>query len=141
MKRGTLALLLTVCAQAAPSQLSQCVEFPYPGMPRQLWDRELVWMKNIGVDCVAVPDAPELSTILSTLRKLDVPAWIVADKATSVLRSTLDPFTEAHGGPVRWIGQEAAPQPVYRVSAIDPQALALTRGYLRSKVAPFYGLM
>src|SRR5678809_437044 len=30
----------------------QAVEFPYYLYPRALWERELVWLKNIGIDTI-----------------------------------------------------------------------------------------
>ena len=52
-----LALLLLL-AGAAPAQMSrhefvQAVEFPYYAYPPQLWERELVWLRNLGIDTVA----------------------------------------------------------------------------------------
>lgn len=52
-----LALLLLL-AGVAPAQVSrhefvQAVEFPYYAYPPQLWERELVWLKNLGIDTVA----------------------------------------------------------------------------------------
>ena len=35
-----------------PHEFVQAVEFPYYLYPRTLWERELVWLKNIGVDTV-----------------------------------------------------------------------------------------
>jgi len=50
--------LLLLLAGAAPAQESrppmvQAVEFPYYAYPPQLWERELVWLKNLGIDTVA----------------------------------------------------------------------------------------
>ncbi len=125
-----IGLLLFFCAAAGGAvtiQFAQCVELPYPAMPRQLWERELVWMKNIGIGCVALPDSADLKGILGIVRQLEMPAWILTDAPSAALRASLDPMTEAHGGPVRWIGQTAAPQPVIRISAIDLQGLSLSR--------------
>src|SRR5579871_671844 len=36
-----------------PRGFVQAVEFPYYAYPPQLWERELVWLKNIGIDTVA----------------------------------------------------------------------------------------
>ena len=51
-------LLLLLLASAAPApelhpRLVQAVEFPYYAYPPQLWERELVWLKNLGIDTVA----------------------------------------------------------------------------------------
>ncbi len=127
MRIGLLLFFCAAAAGAANAPLAQCVELPYPAMPRQLWERELVWMKNIGVGCVALPDSVDLKNILGIARQLEMPAWILTDAPSAALRASLDAMTEAHGGPVRWIGQAAAPQPVVRISAIDIQGLALSR--------------
>src|SRR5438034_4188309 len=59
--RALLALpaLLVVFAGIAPApdaepqrEFVHAVEFPYYLYPRQLWERELVWMKTIGVRTV-----------------------------------------------------------------------------------------
>ena len=47
-----------VCLEAgaeARSEYVLAVEFPYYLYPRTLWERELVWMKTIGVDTVEFP--------------------------------------------------------------------------------------
>ena len=54
---GLLAFALPamVYAAAAPApqpEFVQAVEFPYYLYPRALWDRELVWLKNIGIRTV-----------------------------------------------------------------------------------------
>jgi len=55
---GVLALLLLSAAAAAPAgnpppaEYLQAVEFPYYLYPRALWERELVWLKNIGIRSV-----------------------------------------------------------------------------------------
>src|SRR5216684_774664 len=46
-----LALLAAGCAW--PAEFVQAVEFPYDHHPRALWERELVWLKNIGIRTVA----------------------------------------------------------------------------------------
>ena len=54
--RPLILLLLLAGAAPAPEvrpQLVQAVEFPYYSYPPQLWERELVWLKNLGIDTVA----------------------------------------------------------------------------------------
>ena len=55
MRPLVLLLLLATVAPAAElrPQLVQAVEFPYYAYPPQLWERELVWLKNLGIDTVA----------------------------------------------------------------------------------------
>ena len=123
MAARALCLLLVGTLRAG----AQCVELPYPAMPPQLWERELVWMKNIGVACVALPDAAGLSTLLPLARRLDLPVWVLADGPSAELLKALEPQTESHGGPIRWIGRNAAPGPLHMVSALDPKALVTAR--------------
>ncbi|MBZ5582203.1 MAG: beta-galactosidase [Acidobacteriia bacterium] len=81
---------------AAPTEFVQAVEFPYYLFPRALWDRELVWLKSIGVRTVEFsipwnwhqlrPDdfdftgrtSPrrDLVGLIRTLRKLGLQAWV-----------------------------------------------------------------
>ena len=97
MKRLAALLLLAFAALPAPAaEFVQAVEFPYYLYPRQLWERELVWMKNIGVRTVVftVPwnyhqTAPaefdltgatsprrDLVGFVRLLRKLGLHAWV-----------------------------------------------------------------
>ena len=53
--RVCAALLLVALAAAAPplrKDLVQAVEFPYYLYPPNLWERELVWLKTIGIQTV-----------------------------------------------------------------------------------------
>lgn len=53
MKRLAALLLLALAAHPAlAADYLQAVEFPYYLYPRTLWERELVWLKNIGVQTV-----------------------------------------------------------------------------------------
>jgi hypothetical protein len=55
MRVLALLLLLASTAPAPESrhEFVQAVEFPYYAYPPQLWERELVWLKNLGIDTVA----------------------------------------------------------------------------------------
>jgi hypothetical protein len=100
LKRLALALLFAAAfaAPAAPPAPTfiQAVEFPYYLCPRQLWERELVWLKAIGVQTVAfsIPwnwhqvggadfdltgrTSPrrDLVAFIRLLRRLDMRAWV-----------------------------------------------------------------
>ena len=53
MKRLAALLLMALAAHTARAgDYLQAVEFPYYLYPRTLWERELVWLKNIGVETV-----------------------------------------------------------------------------------------
>ncbi|MGB7759231.1 MAG: hypothetical protein WBL61_05350 [Bryobacteraceae bacterium] len=47
-----LLLLSAPAATTRPAEYLQAVEFPYYLYPRTLWERELVWLKNIGIRSV-----------------------------------------------------------------------------------------
>ncbi len=96
-------LPMTALAPAAPPDTAppkpeyvQAVEFPYYLYPRALWERELVWLKTIGIRTVefSVPwnwhqvqpgefdftgrTSPrrDLTGLIRLLRKLDLHAWV-----------------------------------------------------------------
>jgi len=97
-----LALLLLSAAAAAPAGNTrpagylQAVEFPYYLYPRTLWERELVWLKTIGIRTVefAIPwnwhqlapgdfdftgrTSPrrDLNGLIRILRRLGLNAWV-----------------------------------------------------------------
>jgi hypothetical protein len=101
--RRLAALLLAGAAALAappapipPHEYVQAVEFPYYSYPRALWERELVWLKNIGVHTVefSIPwnwhqiqpgdfdftgrTSPrrDLVGLIHILRRLDLQAWV-----------------------------------------------------------------
>lgn len=96
--RFALALLLAASAAAAEPARGpvQAAEFPYYAYPRHLWERELVWLKTVGVRTVAFsipwnwhqpePGEPDftgrtsprrdLVSFVATLRRLGLEAWV-----------------------------------------------------------------
>jgi hypothetical protein len=101
LKRLAALLLLFAATLPAPPAAAthdyvQAVEFPYYLYPRTLWERELVWLKNIGVQTVefSIPwnwhqlqpgdydftgrTSPrrDLMAFIRTLRKLGLRAWV-----------------------------------------------------------------
>jgi hypothetical protein len=98
MRAAALLLLLAAAAPAAAPEQEyvQAVEFPYYLYPRALWERELVWMKTIGVRTVAfsIPwnwhqlaasdfdftgrTSPrrDLVSFIRILRKLELRGWV-----------------------------------------------------------------
>ena len=134
-----LAALLALVASAAPAAQApasylQAVEFDYYLYPRALWERELVWLKNIGVQTVAfsIPHdyhqvAPgdfdiagstsprrDLTGFIKTLRKLGLHAWVRADATRDrdrvwikLLEQTLTTQTATHGGPIAFVDGRA----------------------------------
>ena len=99
MNRAAALLLILLALAALPASAAayvQAVEFPYYLYPRQLWERELVWLKNIGVQTVefSIPwnfhqpqpgefdftgsTSPrrDLTGFIRLLRKLGLRAWV-----------------------------------------------------------------
>jgi hypothetical protein len=98
LKRLAAVLLLAAIAAlpVGAAAFVQAVEFPYYLYPRQLWERELVWLKNIGVQTVefSIPwnyhltsagefdltgeTSPrrDVTGFIRLLRKLGLRAWV-----------------------------------------------------------------
>jgi len=99
MTRLAVVLVLAASAAApapAPREYVQAVEFPYYLYPRQLWERELVWLKAIGVRTIefSIPwnwhqvqpgqydltgsttPRRDLAGLVKILRRLDLQAWV-----------------------------------------------------------------
>jgi len=97
----SLAAVLPACAEGDPAltpghTIVQAVEFPYYLYPASLWERELVWLKSMGIRTVAfsIPwnwhqldpqtfdfdgrTSPRrnLSALIRLLRRLQMEAWI-----------------------------------------------------------------
>jgi hypothetical protein len=126
-----LAALLLLFAAALPAQYVQAVEFPYYLYPRTLWERELVWMKTIGVSTVefSIPwnwhqiepgefdftgrTSPrrDLVAFVRLLRRLDLHAWVRPLPADArgqrawlkALETVLATQTASHGGPIAYV--------------------------------------
>ncbi len=125
-------LLLAVMAQGAP--VLNCVEFPFAVFPHQLWERELVWMKNAGIHTVAIEvhataEEQDVMSILRILRQLELSAWVRVTPPAAAVTKALEPMLSAHGGPIAYMNN-AVPQPVTRVSALYPGSLAVSRTVL-----------
>ncbi|MFN7997904.1 MAG: beta-galactosidase [Bryobacteraceae bacterium] len=89
-------LILPVAGAAETPEFVQAVEFPYYAYPRSLWERELVWMKTVGIRTVefSIPwnwhevaqgdfdftgrTSPrrDLIGFVRLLRRLEMRAWI-----------------------------------------------------------------
>jgi hypothetical protein len=129
-----LPLLFALHLSAAFSSFVQAVEFPYRGFPPQLWERELVWMKNIGIDKITVPvtrgwSEPETAPLIKICRRLGVRIYLrpqPGGPTAGDLNATLATQLEEHGGPVV-IG---LPQPASRVALTAPNAMQLGRAAL-----------
>ena len=138
--RRLLGLTLLAAATCHAAEFVQAVEFPYYQNPRGLWERELVWLKNIGIRTVAfsVGQNPpssdprsDLAGFLKILRRLGLRAWIYG--VPRDLSSMLALQLESHGGPIAFVEgasdleSPAPPAPVTRLSATDSGALLRSR--------------
>ena len=128
-RAASLAALVFVAASALSAFWVESMEFPWPSYPRQLWERELVWMKNIGITHVSLPPgdgAPlnaQLKDVIGIVRRLGLEADLegpVPDELTSL--------TVEHGGPL------TAPPSANsaKLSALDPDAAVRSRDAVAS---------
>ena len=134
--RRLLLLALVACASlAAPTakpDFVEAVEFPYYLYPRALWERELVWLKTIGIRTVefSIPwnwhqvepgefdftgrTSPrrDLVAFIRILRRLDLGAWVKPLMPSDAraqrdwlkeLNQLLATQTASHGGPIAFI--------------------------------------
>ena len=136
-----LPLLVAGPVMAAEATFVQAVEFPYRGFPSQLWERELVWMKNIGIDKITIPVAhgwteAETAPLIKIVRRLGMKIYLRpqsggpgAGDLNASLANQLATQSEEHGGPVI-IG---LPQPASRVSLKAPNALQLSRAAVMAR--------
>jgi len=132
VKRGwAIAVLFLAGAEALPAWV-ESVEFPWNAYPRQLWERELVWIKNIGITHVSLPpagknnaagDAGQLSDVLAIVRRLGIEADLERP-----VPDELKPLTVEHGGPLT----DPVPAATVRLSALDPAAQVRSREAMAS---------
>jgi hypothetical protein len=125
------AFLLLASALVAPAWV-ESVEFPWNAYPKPLWERELVWLKNIGIRHVSLPPAQDaaqltdLQDIIQIVRRLDLEADLEGPVPDS-----LQPLTRAHGGPLT----EPPPGPPTRISALSATAVTRSRELVISGAA------
>jgi hypothetical protein len=126
------ALLLLAAVPVArfaaepPPTFVQAVEFSYYAYPRALWERELVWLKNIGVQNVefSIPwnfhqiqqgefdftgrTSPrrDLMAFIRLLRKLDMRAWVrPLQTIPGLINDGLPASRTEGGGEQAWLKQ------------------------------------
>ncbi len=122
---------------AAETVFVQAVEFPYRSFPPQLQERELVWMKNIGIDKITIPvtrgwTEAETAPLIKTVRRLGMKIYLrpqMGAPSVPELSALLATQLVEHGGPVV-IG---IPQPGARVSLKSPNALQLSRASMAAR--------
>lgn len=115
---------LFVLAAAPAFCWVESVEFRWNAFPKPLWERELVWLKNIGVKHVSLPlpaDPEQITDLLRLLKSLRMEADF-----EGAFPAALEHFTVAHGGPL----VTQLPQPAARISVLLPNALMESRKQL-----------
>ena len=98
-------------------------------MPRPLWERELIWLKNIGITHVSLPPAAaafqdaeaRLDELIHILRRVNLEADL-----EMAVPERLQPQTREHGGPL------TEPVSDQRISALAPGTLLQSRKLLTS---------
>ncbi len=120
-----VAIFLLVSAAIAPAWV-ESVEFPWESYPKPLWERELVWLKNLGISHVSLPpsqDVAERDEVLRIIRRLGMEADLEGP-----VPDDLQPLTRAHGGPLT----DPLPGPPTRISALSTAAVTRSRELLIS---------
>jgi hypothetical protein len=157
-----LVALFAAVARPAPEVAAtpfvQAVEFPYHLCPPSLWERELVRLKNIGIETVVFPvpskwhqvspgdfdftgrtnPRRDLAGFIRLLRRVGLQARVeVKEGSSPALIAILTPQTVSHGGPVAWVepalrsvDASGPPSAVHRIAAGDPTALEQSRDAL-----------
>ena len=98
----------------------EAVEFPWNSFPEHLWERELVWLKNIGIRHVSLPpvgDSARLNKVVQIVRRLNLEADLEGP-----VPEELRPLTRTHGGPLT--------EPIggaVRIAATQPDTLTRER--------------
>jgi hypothetical protein len=133
---AVLFLGLQAATTQAPASRHLLVDFPFAYMPKHLWARELVWLKNIGVHAVAAPGAPpELITLAGeagiALEQPDTKAArISALDSGALMKSRMAVHNRQQ---VIWTDVESEVSPVFKRGAVslegaeDPSLQVLRR--------------
>jgi hypothetical protein len=116
-------VLCLAFAIAAPAWV-ESVEFPWSSIPKPLWERQLVWLKNAGITHVSLPQGgtrEDLEAVLRIVRRLEMEADL-----EGVAPDSMASLTKAHGGPVT----DPLPAETGRISALASDALTRARQLL-----------
>jgi hypothetical protein len=124
---GIIALMLSSAASLPAWTMS--VEFPYDGIPRPLWERDLAHLKEMGVAHISLPpsvntatDATQLDDVIRIIRRLGLEADLEGP-----IPDRLQALAKSHGGPLT----EALADAVH-ITATMPRALDNERKLLAS---------
>jgi hypothetical protein len=120
----TRAILLCLSFAIASPAWVESVEFPWNAIPKPLWERQLVWLKNAGITHVSLPPAKDEASLLDLIRivrRLDMEADL-----EGAVPDSMAALTRAHGGPLT----DPLPGSPMRLSALAPDALTHSRQLL-----------
>jgi hypothetical protein len=101
------------------------VEFPYPNLPRAIWEQQLARLKEMGVAHVSLPparSAAQLDEVIAIVRRLGLEADL-----EGAIPERLETLAKQHGGPLT-----GPPQGAVRISATMARALENERKLLIS---------
>jgi hypothetical protein len=99
------------------------VEFPYPNLPRAIWEQQLAHLKEMGVTHVSLPparNAAQLDEVIAIVRRLGLEADL-----ESAIPERLETLAKQHGGPLT-----DPPKGAVRISATMARALENERKLL-----------
>lgn len=126
------AAVLAVLLAASGFAWVESVEFPWNSFPEHLWERELVWLKNIGIRHVSLPaagpgemDRARLDKVIQIVRRLNLEADLEGP-----VPDDLQPLTRTHGGPLT-----EPPGGAVRIAATQPDTLVRERRAINSRAA------
>lgn len=129
MKRMLLLPLLAagISTHIAAAAYVQSVEFPFDAYPKQLWERELVWLKNIGIHNVAFAPASrsDPSDFLGLLNRVGLSAASSPTPRFRVSALSADALVRSREilalgkGSLVWTDVESSIRPVFHKGAIS----------------------
>ncbi|HEU5020268.1 MAG TPA: hypothetical protein VFT60_00210, partial [Bryobacteraceae bacterium] len=125
MHRLSRIAALTAFAASLAGAWTTSVEFPYPNLPRAIWEQQLARLKEMGVAHVSLPparSAAQLDEVIAIVRRLGLEADL-----EGAIPERLETLAKQHGGPLT-----GPPQGAVRISATMARALENERKLLIS---------
>lgn len=125
MHRLSRIAALAVITASLAGAWTMSVEFPWPNLPRAIWERHLAHLKEMGVTHVSLPqsrNAAQLDDVISIVRHLGLEADLEGP-----IPQRIETLAKSHGGPLT-----NPPQGAVRISATMARALENERKLLMS---------
>lgn len=123
MHRLSRIAALTVLASSLACAWTMSVEFPYPNLPRAIWERQLAHLKEMGVSHVSLPasgSAAQMDEVIAIVRRLGLEADLEGP-----IPERLETLAKSHGGPLT-----DPPEGAVRIAATMARALENERKLL-----------